>query len=722
MDVYSPIVIAILWVALPYEITTPRRFAGASVIALLPGVNRLCRAKLPETWSNFGVLSCRLGVALALAWVNPVVWHAVLVLLAVIVVGSLPVEPQNRIFALLALGAGGLGLTAIVCGISNWHLALAMTVIASVSTSVWQKEWRDEHSEVERRHDDMLDRARIFSWEVDIATGEIVSMVGNIEALLGYRAEELVGRQMSTIVDRSPRPESASSAGPDRSEKHAVVRARHRNGAEVTLREVRLDSKSRELARGVSIDITELAAASEKLRYQAEHDSLTGLSNRGVVERLLTRGLDEDDEPIALVLADLDRFKEVNDTLGHPTGDRVLRALASRFASSLADLDLVARIGGDEFAFVIKGDIGEQTAIEIAERIHRLATAPVEVDGLQLGVACSIGIALAPLHGETYAELFKHADIATYQAKRSGGGVRVFESEPDELSVRRLRLVSELAGAIERNEIELHMQPQVDLVTGKIVGVEGLARWRHPEFGLLHPAAFLHTIEVAADYHRFTDEVLRQATAFAADARASGHDMNVAVNLGTMSFLNKNLPGRLVELLDQHGLPGTAMTLEVTESDLLDEKGADAPVFDQLKALGARLSIDDFGTGYSTFTRLRALDVDEVKIDRAFVTGLGEFAEDTIIVRAIVGLCQLLGHSVVAEGVETAEQMRLLQEFGCTIAQGYYFARPMPQHDLLGMLRERTVFDTAPSGAPDSALEARRYTLVQQVSPQTSSR
>lgn len=352
------------------------------------------------------------------------------------------------------------------------------------------------------------------------------------------------------------------------------------------------------------------------------------------------------------------------------------------------------------FAFGLWGSDAERRARRVAQQIHQLSAAPIEVDGIKLAVSSSVGVACAPMHGTTYSDLLKHADIAMYEAKQTGGGVRVFESTPNALSVQRLQLLSDMGEAIERQEFELHMQPQVDLTTGRIVGVEGLARWQHPEHGLLLPHDFLHTIEVAADYHRFTGEMVRQAVDFAAKAAAAGHQLNVAVNLGSMSFLDQSFPIRLRELLAERRLSGDALTLEVTESDLVD---AEAPVFDALKRLGMRLSIDDFGTGYSSLTRLRALAVEEVKIDRAFVAGLGIDAEDAIIVRAVMELCRLLGHEVVAEGVETRAQMEMLQRYGCRTAQGWLFARAMPQDELLRKLKRGITYNV---GRPRNLMPA----------------
>lgn len=707
-DVGGPFVFAILWLVLPFEASSTARWVGALIIVSIGPLDQIARHKLPPSWSNIFLLVVRTVIASLLAAAVPFMWYPAAVLLMGMTAGSTTVESPNRVGGLTLLSLACLSVIGAVHQVAHWHLVVAAFLVTMGAHWAWFREWSDERAEVDRRHEEMVDRARMFSWEIDSGTGEIVSLAGNTEAVLGWKTEELIGRHVGSIVDVSAAQEAMrDSHGVRRfgSEVHSVVSAKHRDGSEVVLREVRLHSPRRSVVRGVSIDMTELARATEALRYQAEHDALTGLSNRSVVETVVSAALREyPDEPITLIHADLDRFKEINDTLGHPAGDRLLRVLASRLTQGLPELDAVARMGGDEFAFVALGVHGAEAACKLGEKIYRLATNPIEVDGLQLAVACSVGVAWTPDHGRSYEDLLKRADIATYQAKRDGGGVVAFESTPDDLSVRRLQLISEVGGALDRGEFELHFQPQVDLATGAIVGVEGLARWRHPDFGLLSPGGFFHAIEVAADYQRFSNEMLRQAADFASHIAVSGHRLHVAVNLGSMSFLDQRLPKTVASLLQDRNLDGSALTLEVVESDLLDEQRG-AAVFRELEQLGVRLSIDDFGTGYSTFSRLRALDVAEVKIDRAFVQGLGASAEDAIIVRSTVQLAQSLGLDVVAEGVETKHQLEWLQRMGCTVAQGFLWSPAVHRDDMIALILAGTTYDIGFDGAHTLASE-----------------
>lgn len=698
VDVLAPVVSALVFVLLPLGLSVGGRIIGALLMVAVAPIDRLVVwRRLPRQYQNLGLVAVRVAVSTGFVVVLPELWYPQAVLLACLVVGMVPAEPRPRLLGLLAAISVVLATTGIAFGIRQWYVCVAMLVIATIATEQWFRQFQSTHVEVIRRHDEMVDRAHMFSWEIDADNGRILSLAGNVHAVLGYTADELVGKNVSTIMTEDWKREIRGLSLAD-DEKHVVRKVLHRDGRILTVRNMRLATDSRHTLRGVSVDITELADASEALRYQAEHDQLTGLANRQVLERMVTDALGHEGTNVALILGDLDRFKEVNDTLGHPTGDRLLCVLANRFAHGLADLDVIARLGGDEFAFALSGDVDQEQAVEIANRIYQLALDPIAVDGVQLAVACSVGVAVSPRHGTTYEDLLKHADIATYQAKLSLGGVQVFESAPNELSVQRLEMVSEVPRAIAGDEFELHVQPKVDLLTGEMVGVEGLARWRHPRSGLLMPGAFLNVIEVAADYHRFTDVMLAQALEFTAKAkRLTGNWCPVAVNIGSMSFLDRGLPERLDSLLRASGIPGEILTLEVTESELLDEDGADLPVFAAVKSLGIRLSIDDFGTGYSSLTRLRALDVDEVKIDREFVQGLGRDPEDEIIVKAVVELAGLLGHAVVAEGVETPEQADMLRAFGCSTGQGFYFSRPQPPSVLLDSMGAEHIYEVSAS-------------------------
>ncbi len=385
-------------------------------------------------------------------------------------------------------------------------------------------------------------------------------------------------------------------------------------------------------------------------------------------------------------MIDLDRFKEVNDTLGHPVGDRLLQILAERFTEALPGADVVARLGGDEFAVLLTGGVTRAEAVMAARKIARATEQKMEIDRVKLSISPSIGVVLAPEHGTTADEIIRHADIAMYDAKRRGEAVRVFESTPDDLTLDRLTLSAAISSALSNDQFELWYQPKFCLQTRAIVGAEALARWRHPERGMLQPSQFLELISLAGEYHRFTDQVLEQGIATAAHCIERGHTIEMAVNLSSLSFFDQRLPARLDAQLRHYGLDPRRFTLEITEADILDEAGSHFGVFDRLQELGVGISIDDFGTGYSSLVRLRELPVTEVKLDRSFVSNLHRDPEDMIIVQTVVDLALALGHRTVAEGVEIEATAELLASIGCETAQGFLFAKPMPIDHFLTFL------------------------------------
>ena len=367
----------------------------------------------------------------------------------------------------------------------------------------------------------------------------------------------------------------------------------------------------------------------------------------------------------------------MNDTLGHPVGDQLLKVLAARFRGTV-HADVIARLGGDEFAFLLAADVTAESAVELANDIAQLTDQRIELNRITLSVSGSIGVAIAPQHGTDPETLMQHADIAMYQAKANHDSVSVFVETPDNLSVERLSLTSELSSAISRHEFELFFQPKLDLSSGRVIGAEGLARWRHPTRGILAPDQFLELLSLSGDYHRFTDEMIGEGIGFADRCHRGGHQIEIAVNLSSMSFFDQELPGRIAALLDLHQVPANCLTLEITEADILDESQMPQATFARLAELGVGLSIDDFGTGYSSLVRLRQLPVSELKIDQSFVKGLGTEPEDLIIVRAIIDLASVLGHQTVAEGVESQEVADILLSLGCNVVQGYHFGAPMP--------------------------------------------
>ena len=430
-----------------------------------------------------------------------------------------------------------------------------------------------------------------------------------------------------------------------------------------------------------------------QLRHEALHDALTGLPNREHLRRRLSEALDDvvagRSAGAAVMILDLDDFKEVNETLGHQEGDLLLTEVGARLVTAVGKAGTVARLGGDEFAVLLPDAADEARVLRIGRRILQVLEQPIALDGLEIEVTGSLGIALAPTHADDPSALLKQADMAMYDAKTSTRGLRLYEPELDSDHPRRITLVSELRSALQTGAIEVHVQPVLRMRTGTVTCTEALARWSHPELGAVAPDYFIPIAERSGLIGPLTSRMLDGALAACAEWRAAGRDLGVAVNLSARSLLNADLVDEVERLLRRHEVPADRLTLEVTESSVMADPPRAVALLHQLRDLGVRLSVDDFGTGYSSLSYLKRLPVHEVKIDRSFVTGLREQGEDMVIVRAIVDLGHHLGLEVVAEGVEDQATWDLLSSMGCDLVQGWHLARPMPTGELLPWITTR---------------------------------
>ncbi len=427
-------------------------------------------------------------------------------------------------------------------------------------------------------------------------------------------------------------------------------------------------------------DITERKRAEAALEHQALHDALTGLPNRALLRDRLQQALlnaQRDGESLALLLLDLDRFKEVNDTLGHQAGDQLLQQVAERLRGALRASDTLARLGGDEFAVVLP-TATEAGAVLSAERLTQALEAPFLVDEQPLEVRASIGIALFPDHADSAETLQRRADVAMYVAKRAGSGAAIYNPAQDQYSAERLALVGELRQAITAGALRLHYQPKVDVQTGRLLGAEALVRWQHPQRGLVPPDQFIALAEQTGLIRPLTHWVLDAALRQCAAWRRAGREVPIAVNLSMRNLLDTQLPTLVAELLARHQVPPALLKLEITESAVMADPQRVIEIIRQLRALGVEFAVDDFGTGYSSLSYLKQLAIQQVKIDRSFVKGLAHDANDRAIVRATIELGHQLGLDVVAEGVEDRETLELLRALACDGAQGYYLSRPMP--------------------------------------------
>ncbi|MBG0560119.1 putative bifunctional diguanylate cyclase/phosphodiesterase [Actinoplanes aureus] len=427
----------------------------------------------------------------------------------------------------------------------------------------------------------------------------------------------------------------------------------------------------------------------EQRLHEATHDSLTGLGNRAKLHDELDAAVrhgQQSGEPFSLLLIDLDRFKEVNDTLGHRAGDELLIEVAKRLNQGCRADDVVVRLGGDEFALILPTAPDHPEALEAGNRILAALRRPIQLSDLLVDIDASIGVASYPRDGHDAAELLQHADVAMYAAKRRHGGVSGYDPSLDSGDASRLTLQSELRQGVECGELVVFYQPKVDVATRQPCGVEALVRWQHPTRGLLGPDAFIPLAEESGLIDLVTAVVLDQALAQIGRWGALGHELPVSVNIPARSLTDGTFPGAIAAALARHGVRPELLTLEITESAVIADLLRAGEVLTELREQGVNISIDDFGTGYSSIAHLRDMPPHELKIDRSFVMKMCENARDETIVRAVVDLAKNLGLRVVAEGVETETALRTLGDLGCHEAQGYHISRPLPAAELTAWL------------------------------------
>ncbi len=444
-----------------------------------------------------------------------------------------------------------------------------------------------------------------------------------------------------------------------------------------------------------------LRSEAEDRRREALHDGLTGLPNRTAFQEMLGAAIRRACPAgrFAVLLLDLDHFKEVNDTLGHHIGDVLLRKVAERLRCALPPDCDAARLGGDEFVVLLPDGRDLESILALAEGCRAALTTDFRVAELQLGVEASIGVALYPEHGQDPSRLLQSADIAMYSAKHSGSQIEVYDSAVDAHTPRRLTLLGGLRTAIEQGELEVHYQPKAFLETGDVTGVEALVRWRHPDYGFIAPAEFLPLAEHSGLIHPVAQFVLRTALRQTLVWRGEGLTLEVAVNLSTRNLLDQGLPGYVGELLDEFSLPARALRFEITETAVMSDPHRTIPILEDLSAMGLGLSVDDFGTGYSSLSYLKGLPVDELKVDRSFVRDMQHDEGDAMIVRSTIDLGRNLGLRVVAEGVEDEATWQRLGAIGCDVAQGYLLLRPVAAAQLGYWLQQYRPREHAAAGS-----------------------
>jgi diguanylate cyclase (GGDEF)-like protein/PAS domain S-box-containing protein len=514
--------------------------------------------------------------------------------------------------------------------------------------------------------------------------------------LFGYSEEEAIGQPFVILVGRAQRADYARRQ--QDAEHTATVTPRFsRMGESIGCRKdgstfaMELHFSALELgARNIHVgclrDVSQHRTYTETLQHQALHDPLTDLPNRVLFGDRVTQAIRvglRAEEPLALLLLDLDGFKEVNDTYGHRYGDDLLTMVSARLVDSLREGDTVARLGGDEFGILPLGSTDLAGAASVAWKLQQALEEPFFVGENSIQVKASIGMTLIPEHGDNIDDLLRRADLAMYEAKGSGGGYALFATEHEEAPARRLALIGDLRRGVAReDEFVLHYQPKIDLATRKTIGVEALIRWNHPSGRLLMPGEFMPEVERNDLMLPVTEWVVNEALRTLRDWRDKGYDLTMAVNVGARCLANgTGFFEGVEERLQEWGIPPERLTLELTESAFID---TELPgLLERLEDIAPRLSIDDFGTGYSSLVYLQRLPVVELKADKSFVSSVSSVEGDAVIVRSIVDLAHNLGVSVVAEGVEDEATMNQLTAYGCDAAQGFYFSRPQPAADLV---------------------------------------
>jgi diguanylate cyclase (GGDEF)-like protein/PAS domain S-box-containing protein len=520
------------------------------------------------------------------------------------------------------------------------------------------------------------------------------------ERMTGYSPAETLGRNCSFLVglDHSqPALENIRAALRERREGHAVLRNYRKDGTlfwnDLYIAPVRDAGGAVTHYVGVLNDVSENLRYQQELEHQANHDTLTDLPNRNLLRDRIQQAMifaERYRHQVGVVFVDIDDFKLINDGMGHSAGDRLLQLAAERLTSYLRASDTVARVGGDEFVLVLQYPEGEPVIAQHLQRILERLAQPFQIDGREVYVTCSIGVSLFPQDGKDSEDLLRNADAAMYRAKEQGkNNFQFFTAELNARVNERLELSTELRRAMERDELLLYYQPQVDLVSGAVVGAEALLRWHHTVRGNVPPSKFIPVAEETGLINAIGEWVLRTACAQSRAWREAGFPpVTVAVNVSARQFRQTELAAALEAIIRGYLIEPSCLELELTESVFMHNPDEAAASLRRLKNLGLRLAIDDFGTGYSSLSYLKRFPIDKLKIDASFVRDLPESADSAAIALAVISLGHSLGLRVIAEGVETREQAEFLREQGCDEVQGYFFGRPMPAEEFTVWLRE----------------------------------
>ncbi len=582
---------------------------------------------------------------------------------------------------------------------------------------------------VAQREDLAMREARISAIMDNVADALVtIDEMGNIqsfnlaaERIFGYSAEEVIGHSVNTLFAAplvARHPESHDTPTTIEEVAPCETLGRRKDGStfymEASISEVceigsclsvvvcrditlgkqaesEINSLKEDLEQRVVKRTRELATVNKELQHQALHDALTSLPNRVLLQDRLqqaVRAAKREGHALALMITDLDRFKEINDTLGHHYGDLLLQQVAVRVRAALRDSDTVARLGGDEFAVLLPAIQHDDQAVQAAMKISKAMEAPFILENQHFHVGISIGIAMYPKDGEEPTHLMRRADVAMYVSKRSQQEYAFYSPEQDQHSASRLAMASELRIAMEEKQLSVKYQPTVDLQTRQVIGVEALLRWQHPEKGTILPAEFIPLAEQSGMIKSITSFVLEEALQQLHLWHSTGVHLRMAINLSARNLNDPELAANIATQIERWQVLPQHVQLEITESAIMEDPARAMNTLSRISAMGIKLSIDDFGTGYSSLAYLKQLPIQEIKIDRSFVEDMLLNNEDQVIVRSTVDLAHNMGHKVIAEGVNSGESIALLTEMGCDLAQGYFISTPLTANEILLWLKD----------------------------------
>ncbi len=580
-------------------------------------------------------------------------------------------------------------------------MAAIATIGSQLGRVIERKHALDETSTNEQKLNSILGELQEVVWSMDPRNGRILYINAAVARLAkrpvkDFLADNWLWRRMIHRDDRAQVRSSLRKVLRDDSLTHEFRIMRADGDVRVVENRVHVvRNAAGKLLRidGTITDISERRQSQERIEYLAQYDVVTGLPNRRLFNDRLTLAIARDkrlDAMTALLLLDLDRFKQVNETLGHNAGDKVLQAVTARLRDRLREVDTIARLGGDEFVVILESVTEKAHATRVAEKIVEAMAEPHMLEGQEIFVTASIGVAFCPADAEGVEKLIERAELAMYQAKQEGRNtVQLYAPEKYQHSGASLGMESKLRRALERDELLLNYQPKVDIPSGAITGAEALLRWRNPELGLVSPADFIPVAEDIGLIVSIGEWVLQHACKQAAAWRSQGHPLAVAVNLSARQFRQNDLVEMIKRTLADTGLPPEYLELEITESMIMHRPEQTIATLQQLDDIGVVLSVDDFGTGYSSLSYLKRFPVHKLKVDQSFVRELHQNADDAAIVRAVIALAGSLNLKTIAEGVETEQQLYFLAGLHCDEYQGYHYSRPLPADAFLTLLQTK---------------------------------